>query len=124
MSHILFSPTYVACDLICILNLVCSEWNLRKSAAASLDNLASALGENLFQCLLPQLQTSLNSDDWVIKESGILALGAVAEGCWKPLQPYLPSFVPMLVTYLHEGKASHSFFSIDIVLPYLSQFLI
>lgn len=57
-----------------------TEWNLRKCAAAALDVLAVRFGQDLLNVLLEPLKTKLWSDDWLQRESGILALGAMAEG--------------------------------------------
>lgn len=57
-----------------------TEWNLRKCSAASLDVLSNIFQERLLQILLPILKETLFHEDWLIKESGILALGAIAEG--------------------------------------------
>lgn len=40
-----------------------------------------------------------------IQESGILALGAVADGCMVGMVPHLPDLVPYLVACLAESKA-------------------
>ncbi len=57
-----------------------TEWNLRKCAAAALDVLAVRFGVDLLNVLLEPLKTKLWSEDWLQRESGILALGAMAEG--------------------------------------------
>lgn len=57
-----------------------TEWNLRKCAAAALDILAVRFGDDLLKVLLPHLNERLHSQDWLQKESAILALGAMAEG--------------------------------------------
>jgi transportin-1 len=57
-----------------------TEWNLRKCAAAALDVLAVRFGPELLVVLLGPLKEKLWSDDWLQRESGILALGAMAEG--------------------------------------------
>lgn len=57
-----------------------SDWNLRKCSAAALDMLANVFGEELLPVLVPILKETLFHQDWEIKESGILALGAIAEG--------------------------------------------
>jgi transportin-1 len=57
-----------------------TEWNLRKCAAAALDVLAVRFGKDLLNVLLEPLKTKLWSSDWLQRESGILALGAMAEG--------------------------------------------
>jgi transportin-1 len=57
-----------------------SDWNLRKCSAAALDVLANVFNEELLPVLVPILKETLFHQDWDIKESGILALGAIAEG--------------------------------------------
>lgn len=58
-----------------------SDWNLRKCSAAALDVLANVFREDLLPILIPILKETLFHQEWQIKESGILALGAIAEGC-------------------------------------------
>lgn len=53
-----------------------------KCSAAALDVLASVFHEDLLPVLLPILRETLFHQDWEIKESGILALGAIAEGLY------------------------------------------
>lgn len=60
-----------------------SDWNLRKCSAAALDMLANVFREDLLPVLLPILKETLFHQDWEIKESGILALGAIAEGIFQ-----------------------------------------
>ncbi|CAO1631359.1 unnamed protein product [Parajaminaea phylloscopi] len=81
-----------------------SEWNLRKCAAAALDVMACIFGDQLLEVLLPYLKDRLFSDDWLQRESGILALGAIAEGCITGIQPHLPTLVPYLVGKLSDSK--------------------
>ena len=57
-----------------------AEWNIRKCSAAALDVMAVSFGNDLLEILLPYLKERLFSDQWEVRESGILALGAVAEG--------------------------------------------
>lgn len=56
------------------------EWNIRKCSAAALDVMAVTFGDDMLQILLPMLRDKLFSEDWLQRESGILALGAIAEG--------------------------------------------
>ena len=53
---------------------------LGKCSAAALDVLASVFHDELLVVVLPILKETLFYQDWVMKESGILVLGAVAEG--------------------------------------------
>lgn len=51
-----------------------------KCSAAALDVLANVFRDELLPHLLPLLKGLLFHPEWVIKESGILVLGAIAEG--------------------------------------------
>lgn len=42
--------------------------------------LATVFGDELLPILLPILKEALFHDEWEVKESGILILGAIAEG--------------------------------------------
>lgn len=81
-----------------------TEWNLRKCAAAALDILAVRFGDDLLKILLPHLNERLHSQDWLQKESAILALGAMAEGCIDAIEPHLPMIVPFLIETLNDTK--------------------
>ena len=82
-----------------------SDWNLRKCSAAALDVLANVFLTELLPVLLPILKETLFHTEWEVKESGILALGAIAEGCMSGMIPHLAELVPYLVTCLGEKKA-------------------
>lgn len=68
--------------------LVTSVWSLflcmcvllGKCSAAALDVLANVFREDLLMHILPLLKELLFHPEWVVKESGILVLGAIAEG--------------------------------------------
>ncbi|KDQ56392.1 hypothetical protein JAAARDRAFT_132617 [Jaapia argillacea MUCL 33604] len=81
-----------------------TEWNLRKCAAAALDVLAVRFGQDLLNVLLEPLKEKLWSSDWLHRESGILALGAMAEGCIDAIEPHLPMLIPYLITTLGDPK--------------------
>ncbi|KAG9264324.1 transportin-2 isoform X1 [Astyanax mexicanus] len=82
-----------------------SDWNLRKCSAAALDVLANVFRDDLLPHLLPLLKDLLFHPDWVVKESGILVLGAIAEGCVQGMVPYLPELIPHLIQCLCDKKA-------------------
>ncbi|KAG9094499.1 hypothetical protein FRC06_010735, partial [Ceratobasidium sp. 370] len=81
-----------------------TEWNLRKCAAAAIDVIAVRFGADLLQILMPHLRDRLWSTDWIQRESGILALGAMAEGCIEAIEPYLPELIPFLINTLNDPK--------------------
>ncbi|CAK4070930.1 unnamed protein product [Aphanomyces euteiches] len=79
------------------------QWSLRKSAAAGLDTLSHAFGVDILPILLPLLQERLsNTGHWCVRESGILALGAIAEGCMEGVVPHLPQLFPYLLTLMED----------------------
>ncbi|TEB38110.1 ARM repeat-containing protein [Coprinellus micaceus] len=81
-----------------------TEWNLRKCAAAALDVLAVRFSGQLLDHLLGPLKEKLWSSDWLQRESGILALGAMAEGCIEAIEPHLPTLIPYLINTLNDSK--------------------
>ncbi|KAF9949388.1 hypothetical protein BGZ65_007362, partial [Modicella reniformis] len=80
------------------------EWNLRKCSASALDVLSSVYGNSMLDILLPLLQTELFHAEWKHRECGILALGAVAEGCMSGIEPHLPTLIPYLISTLKDAK--------------------
>ena len=54
-------------------------WSLRKSAAAALDAVCGAFGDEILTVLMPLLRERLQSPKWEVRESAILALGAAAD---------------------------------------------
>jgi len=81
-----------------------TEWNLRKCAAAALDVLAVRFGGDLLNVLLEPLKNKLWSSEWLERESAILALGAMAEGCIEAIEPHLPTLIPYLISTLNDPK--------------------
>ncbi|KAF2849216.1 ARM repeat-containing protein, partial [Plenodomus tracheiphilus IPT5] len=80
------------------------QWNLRKCSAAALDVLASVFHEAVFAATLPYLTDNLNHADWPNRESAVLALGAIADGCMDVVEPHLPMLTPYLITLLQDPK--------------------
>eukprot|EP01134_Creolimax_fragrantissima_P004304 CFRG4304T1 len=82
------------------------EWNLRKCSAAALDYLAVVFHDTLLPILLPLIEKELQSENWVERECGILALGAISEGCMNGMLEYLPGLVVFLIDHcLGDSKS-------------------
>ncbi|PRW61530.1 transportin-1-like isoform X1 [Chlorella sorokiniana] len=79
-------------------------WNLRRSSAAGLDMLSNHFGDELLPIILPIVQQRLHDADWRARESAILALGAVSQGCATGLAPFLPEMVAMLLPVLKDPR--------------------
>ena len=47
---------------------------------------------------------AVQEEDWRARESAILALGAIAEGCVMGLIPYLPQLISMLLPRLEDPR--------------------
>ena len=74
------------------------EWCLRTCAAASLDSLASGYAsDRTLPIILPVLQESLSHSDPWVREAGILALGAIEEGCAEEMYEHLNQLHPFLI---------------------------
>lgn len=80
------------------------QWNLRKCSAAALDVLASVFHESVFQATLPYLHENLSHAEWTNRESAVLALGAIADGCMEVVEPHLPQLTPYMITLLQDPK--------------------
>jgi transportin-1 len=79
-----------------------TEWNLRKCSAAALDVLSNVFRESILPTLLSLLPEMLFHADWQIRESGILVLGAIAEGCSHGLATHLFDLVDYLIKCLKD----------------------
>jgi len=80
-----------------------SLWTVRKSSAAGLDILSTLYGDDLLPWLLPVVQERLGEgQQWQIRESAILTLGAISEGCFNGIMRYLPILVPHLLQTLRD----------------------
>ncbi|KAI6648697.1 Transportin-1 [Oopsacas minuta] len=82
-----------------------NEWNIRKCSAAALDVLSNIFHDELLCSLIPTLNECLIHTNWVIKESGILVLGAIAEGCMNGMLQHLEELVPFLIISLSDQRA-------------------
>ena len=86
VSGLELTPTVCCC--ICLVFFIGEQhinknffnFFLGKCSAAALDVLANVFRDDLLPVLLPILKETLFHPDWEAKESGILVLGAIAEG--------------------------------------------
>ncbi|KRT85729.1 Armadillo repeat containing protein [Oryctes borbonicus] len=92
-------------DLLDSLDEPSIGWTLRKCSAASLDALSGKFGDDMLPNFVPLLNEALNSEDTIIKESGILALGAIAEGCTNGLKPHLPDLINYLMKCMSDRNS-------------------
>ena len=80
------------------------QWNLRRCSAAGLDMLSTVFGDELLPLLLPTIESRLQDSDWRARESAILALGAVSQGCSMGLNAHLPVITGALLAALSDPR--------------------
>ena len=82
------------------------EWSLRTCAAASLDSLATGYPHAVvLPHLLPTLQESLSHENPWVREAGILALGAISDGCGTPMGEHMSQLHPYLINQVTAAES-------------------
>jgi transportin-1 len=71
--------------------------------------LAACFSRDLLNVLLGPLGEGLWSLDWLQRESGILVLGTMVEGCIEAIEPLLMTLVPYLINTLSDPKVAFFF---------------
>jgi len=79
-------------------------WTIRREAANALDTLAKKYGDEIFIKAQEKIADALRSNDWHIKESGILCLGALAMGAENAILPHFKDLFPFLLKSLEEDQ--------------------
>lgn len=83
------------------------EWNLRRVSALSLDSISEFYGERVLLPVLGVVDGMMQPDQsWKQQEAAILALGAICDGCFHSLTPYLPDISSRLLQLL-ENAGTH-----------------
>ena len=54
--------------------------------------------------ILPIVEQRFREQDWRLRESAVLAIGAVSEGCTTGLTPFLPQLIDFLVPTLEDPR--------------------
>lgn len=78
------------------------EWSVRKSSASSLEALAWIFSEDVLAAVLARLNDRLSSDQWEQRECAVLALGAIASGCYAGMESHLRNLFPFLIHLLSD----------------------
>eukprot|EP01125_Pyxidicula_operculata_P014111 TRINITY_DN4689_c0_g1_i2.p1 TRINITY_DN4689_c0_g1~~TRINITY_DN4689_c0_g1_i2.p1 ORF type:complete len:710 (-),score=140.77 TRINITY_DN4689_c0_g1_i2:664-2793(-) len=83
-----------------------SPWSIRKASADALDELSRKFPDPAYflSQLLPFVEKGLQSNDWLTRESTIMALGCVARGCSREMNQYLAKIVPYLFDMLNDQQ--------------------
>lgn len=81
-----------------------NRWNLRKCSAAGLDILSTVFGDELLPIVIPIVERRLQEADWRARESGILALGAISDGCAHGLIPHLEGMINIMLPKVADAR--------------------
>lgn len=82
-----------------------SESTLRKSCSRILDNLSNIYPAETFQNMKLILENDIQSEEDIIKERSILALGAISIGSYQQVSNHLVTLIPFLIRELqHPNK--------------------
>jgi len=79
-------------------------WTVRREAAKAMDTLADRYKDEVFIKAQDKIAEALRSNDWHIKESGILCLGALAMGAYNAIIPHFKDLFPFLLKSLEEDQ--------------------
>ena len=79
------------------------QWTLRKQSALVLDKIAVDYSpDEVLSAALPSIQLRLQSEDVWIRESALLALGALANGCRGEMSGHMKGLTPFLLRLLSD----------------------
>ncbi len=97
--------THIVSDAL----LQASPWTIRRCCAIDLDTLASTFEDALVPSLLENLSACFrvpgdSSDAWLTRESGLLALGCVADGCGIHLSEHFSALMPYLIAQVKDRR--------------------
>ncbi|SGZ49038.1 CIC11C00000001368 [Sungouiella intermedia] len=81
------------------------QWNLRRCAASTLDVLSLDFPQDVLDIALPILQQNIVSSEWPVRESAILAFGAISKSCIELASDKLPVLVPFLVERMKDNES-------------------
>jgi hypothetical protein len=85
-------------------NELSAKWTLRKQAALSIDVLAMSFPpRDILNAALPKIQSCFESENVLVKESGMLALGALSSGCLEEISMYIPQLFPFIIISLKNN---------------------
>lgn len=80
------------------------NWNLRKCSAATLDMLSLNMPDEVLKIVSPILQDKIQSSDWPIRESAILAFGAISKSFINLSNHNLPNLISFLENRLQDDQ--------------------
>ncbi|EAS07874.2 importin-beta amine-terminal domain protein (macronuclear) [Tetrahymena thermophila SB210] len=73
------------------------EYTLRKVCGRIIQKFSQQFRDDVFQILQPLIEQCFQSNDWKIKEVGIICLGDISEGSINSVQVHLGNIIPSLI---------------------------
>ncbi|KAL4445472.1 hypothetical protein ABPG74_004546 [Tetrahymena malaccensis] len=73
------------------------EYTLRKVCGRTIQKFSQQFRDDVFQIFQPLIEQCFQSNDWKIKEVGIICLGDISEGSVNSVQVHLGSIIPSLI---------------------------
>jgi len=73
-----------------------SGWNTRRCSIQALDYISRPFNKGFFEVFMPLVQSGLQSTDWIVLESSLLALGCISIGQYHAIKPSLSSLIQYL----------------------------
>ncbi|EZG72991.1 putative transportin [Gregarina niphandrodes] len=82
-----------------------NHWTVRKAAGLAIDTLAVYCPDSILPVCLQAIELKLNNTgSWEERESGVLILGAIAQGCLPKLDQFVPKVLELLVKLSSDKK--------------------
>uniref|UniRef100_A0A6B2L664 TOG domain-containing protein n=1 Tax=Arcella intermedia TaxID=1963864 RepID=A0A6B2L664_9EUKA len=79
-----------------------SHWNVRKSAAYAFEVFSGRFAGLVPSVLVPMALQGVNSEEWVVREGAVLALGSVASSLQSCCPDFIAGFFPVLLKLLGD----------------------
>ena len=80
------------------------EFTIRRVAGQTLEKLAEVFRDEVFKLLQFKINQCLRDSDWKVKESAILCIGALAEGCYESIKPHLSFILLFLLQNISDKE--------------------
>ena len=81
------------------------EFTIRRVAGQTLEKLSEIYRDEIFKSMQFKINEFLRSPDWKIKESAILCIGALSEGCYESIKPHLNYIILFLLQNISDKEA-------------------
>jgi transportin-2 len=81
------------------------EDSCRANAGLALDKCAEFFGDKILTTVLAAVDEKMRSSRWEETEAAVMAVGAIADGCFEGMRPYLGHFVKRLLELLEDENS-------------------